>query len=114
MTATFGSFGGRSFAGGGMSSFARTAPGGGVGAIQPNRTAGNLARGRFGPGFRHGRHFFAGGYFGPGFYDDYWDYPDYAYYDYPDYYGYDSNCYIVNRRVHTTHGWRIRPVQVCS
>ena len=44
------------------------------------------------------------------------DYDDYAY-DYP--YGYDSyydngNCYVVQRRVHTAHGWRRQPVQVCG
>jgi hypothetical protein len=36
-------------------------------------------------------------------------YPDYAYNDYYD----DSGCYVVNRRVLTSYGWRIRPVQVC-
>ncbi len=55
--------------------------------------------------------FFVGGFFGPGFYDDYYDYPYYvaddSYYD-------DGNCYVVRRRVHTRHGWRIQPVQVCG
>ena len=53
----------------------------------------------------------AGGFFGPGYYDDYWDYPDYAYNDY--YYD-NGGCYIVHRRVHTPYGWRIRPVEVCG
>ncbi|WP_426440126.1 hypothetical protein [Bradyrhizobium genosp. P] len=53
--------------------------------------------------------------------DGLWVYPhgyhdDYAYYDCP--YSYDDSyydngsCHVVNRRVHTTHGWRTRPVQV--
>jgi hypothetical protein len=66
---------------------------------------------RFHRGFHHGRRFFAGGFFGPGFYDDYYDYPYYAgddsYYD-------NGNCYIVQRRVHTRHGWHLLPVQVCG
>jgi hypothetical protein len=48
---------------------------------------------------------------------------DDGYYDYP--YGYDpyatsdsyydnGDCYVVQRRVHTTHGWRRQPVQVCG
>ena len=46
-------------------------------------------------------------------YDDY-DY-GYPYYDYV--YGdsdYGNGCYMVERRVHTRHGWRTRPVQVCG
>jgi len=48
---------------------------------------------------------------------------DDGYYDYP--YGYDpyatsdsyydnGDCYVVQRRVHTVHGWRTKPVQVCG
>jgi hypothetical protein len=51
------------------------------------------------------------GLYGPYGYDDYgYGYP-YAYND-----SYDDNgdCYVVRRRVHTTHGWRVRPVEVCS
>jgi hypothetical protein len=47
-------------------------------------------------------------------YGDY-DY-DYPYYDYAyddSYYG-DGGCYVVQRRVHTRYGWRIRPIQVCG
>jgi len=58
-------------------------------------------------GFRHGRRFFVGGFVGPGYYDDYYDYPYYvaddSYYD-------DGGCYVVRRRVHTRHGWRFQPV----
>ena len=58
-----------------------------------------------------------GGYY-PYYYDDYsYDYPygygysPYAYEDTP----YDNgSCYVVQRRVHTAHGWRQRPVQVCG
>lgn len=108
-----GSFGGANFAArgtpsGNFNSFAR-APAGNVGAVQGNRFAnGNV--GRFGHnGFHHRGAFFAGGFWGPGY--DYWDYPDYAYDD--SYYD-NGACYIVQRRVHTPYGWRIRPVQVCS
>ena len=38
-------------------------------------------------------------------------YPDYAYDD--SYYD-DGGCYMVQRRVHTRYGWRLRPVQVCG
>ena len=40
----------------------------------------------------------------------------YPYYDYgydDSYYG-DGGCYVVQRRVHTRFGRRIRPVQVCA
>jgi hypothetical protein len=102
-----GGFGGH--AGGFGSSFARTAPGGGVGMVQGNRFAGNFGHRGFhdGRGFRRG--FVAGGWWGPGY--DYWDYPDYAYDD--TYYD-NGGCYIVQRRVHTAYGWRVRPIQVCG
>ena len=64
--------------------------------------------------FRDRRNF---GFFGVGIgvgypYDYYGDYPyDYAYNDY--YYD-DGGCYVVQRRVATPYGWRIRPVQVCG
>jgi hypothetical protein len=64
-------------------------------------------------GFRHGRGFALGvigaGVYPYGYYDDY--YPDYAY---DDSYTDDGGCYVVQRRVHTRHGWRLQPVQVCS
>jgi hypothetical protein len=71
-------------------------------------------------GFR-GRRFGFGYGLGYGLYDDYgpWAYDDY--YDYPYYgYGYDDSypdnggCYVVQRRIHTKQGYRVRPVQVCS
>ena len=107
-----GSFGARTVGGGNFSNSFAHAPANNVavGAVQGNRFAstsfGHMGHGRFDHGFRHHRHFFAGGFVG-----DYWDYPDYAYDD-----SYDDNggCYIVQRRVHTSHGWRVRPVQVCG
>jgi hypothetical protein len=70
-----------------------------------------------GRGFHHGRGFALGafgvglgyGLYGP--YDDYYDYPDYAY---DDSYSDNGGCYVVQRRIHTRYGWRLRPVQVCD
>jgi hypothetical protein len=116
-----GGFAGRGFGGGGNfgGSFARGAAVGavaGVGAAQGGRFAnGGFNHGGFNHGrFDHGRRFFAGGF--GGYYDGYWDYPDYAYDDsYYDNGGYDDGgCYVVQRRVHTSYGWRVRPVQVCG
>jgi hypothetical protein len=70
----------------------------------------------FHPGFHRGFHHrfpvgtFAAG-IGYGIYDPYAYYgDDYAYNDYYD----DGGCYVVQRRVHTRYGWRLRPVQVCG
>jgi hypothetical protein len=82
--------------------------------------SGNFRGGGFRHGFRHGRGFGIGafgiglgyGLYGPyGYYDDYYDYPDYAY---DDAYYDNGGCYVVQRRVRTPYGWRIRPIQVCS
>jgi hypothetical protein len=91
-------------------SFAHAAPTGSFSAVQGNRFAGGrMGRGfDHDRGFRHHRGFFVGDDFYAG---DYWDYPDYAYDD--SYYD-NGNCYIVQRRVHTSYGWRVRPVQVCG
>jgi hypothetical protein len=43
-----------------------------------------------------------------------YDYCDPYTYDDAYYYDDDGSCYVVQRRVHTTHGWRLRPVQVCD
>jgi hypothetical protein len=65
----------------------------------------------FGHGFHHGRGFVIGGAgLGYGYYDPYAYYGD----DYDSYYGDDGGCYVVQQRVHTRYGWRIRPVQVCG
>jgi hypothetical protein len=90
---------------------------------------------RDGGGFRDrgGFHDRDGGFRGRGFHDrdrdfgrrfGFYPYDDYAY-DYPYGYGYspygyndayydNGSCYVVRRRVHTTHGWRLQPRQVCG
>jgi hypothetical protein len=97
----------------------RTAAIGGAGtfnrgaAFGPGRYGGwgRFHHGRFNHGFR--RPFFVGSAFGLGLYGAYPYYYDdyYPYYAYDDYYA--DGCYVVNRRVHTRYGWRLRPVQVC-
>ena len=75
--------------------------------------AGGFHNGGFGRGFHggFGRRFAFGSGLGYGFYPyDYYDsysYDPYAYYD-------DGGCYVQQRRVHTSHGWRTQPVQVCG
>ena len=46
----------------------------------------------------------------------YYGYYPYGYYPYAssDSYADDGSCYVVQRRVHTKHGWRLQPRQVCS
>ena len=39
--------------------------------------------------------------------------PYYANYGYDDGYDY-GGCYVVQQRVMTPYGWRLRPVQVCD
>src|SRR6266403_2108096 len=76
--------------------------------------------GSFHHGFHHHGRRFAFGAFALGLGYPYASYDDYDYgYPYYDYanddsdYG-DGGCYVVQRRVHTRHGWRTRPVQVCG
>ena len=83
----------------------------------PGRFA-SVAPGRFHHGrFHHGFHrrpFFVASGFGLGLYGAYPYYDDYyPYYAYNDDY-YDDGCYVVQRRVYTRYGWRLRPVQVCG
>ena len=117
--ASFGAarIGGSAFQGGVSNSFARSTAIGPAGvqgnrfaAVQGNRFAANGFRH---DGFRHhhGRRFFVGGFVGPGYYDDYYDYP---YYTADDSYYDNGGCYVVQRRVHTRYGWRLRPIQVCG
>jgi hypothetical protein len=71
--------------------------------------------GSFHHGFHHrGRGFALGLGYPYAYYGDY-DY-DYPYYDsaYDDSYYGDGGCYVVQRRVHTRYGWRVRAVQVCG
>jgi uncharacterized membrane protein len=69
--------------------------------------------GHGGGGF-HGGGFRGGGFRGGGFGFGYWG-PGYGY---PyGYIGYDDDvpsCYLVQRRILTRHGWRIRRVEVCG
>jgi hypothetical protein len=102
-----GGHGGGSFA---MGGFNRGAMAGGFRSAEGFRGRGfgfrghDFGRRRFGFGF--------GGY--PyDYYDDY-AYGDYYPYAYNDTYYDNGNCYVVQRRVHTTHGWRVQPVQVCG
>jgi hypothetical protein len=71
---------------------------------------GGFTGGFHGRGFHNGfgrRFAFGSGLgYGPYAYDGYYDDP-YEYYD-------DGGCYVVQRRVHTKHGWRRQPVQVCG
>jgi len=128
VAAARGGFGGGGFHGGGMGGGFRSAAIGG-GGFRPAAIGGGgfpnrnfAAHGFGGRGFHHGFHrhgfplaAFAAGV-GYGFYDPY-DYgygygnPDYAYDD--SYYD-DGGCYVVQRRVLTSYGWRFRPVQVCN
>jgi hypothetical protein len=111
--------GGGGFGGGGFArsaavggNFARSAAIGGAGAVAFNHFHG----GDFHHGF-HRRGFIGGfGYDGPYAYDDgYGYYDDPSYYTDNSYYQDDSNgCYIVQQRVHTRYGWRLRPTQVCG
>jgi len=98
-----GGFGGGGFHGGGFAG----------GGFRGGGFAGGFHNGGFGRGFHggFGRRFAFGSGLGYGFYPyDYYD--DYAYDPYANYD--DGGCYVVQRRVHTTHGWRLQPVQVCG
>jgi len=59
----------------------------------------------------YGHRFAFGSGLGYGFYpyDYYDDYSDYTYDPYA-YYDDGGGCYVVQRRVHTSHGWRHQPV----
>ncbi len=69
-------------------------------------------------GFRGHDRDFDHRFIGYGFYDNYpYDdsYPyDYSYADGGDSYYDNGGCYLVRRRVHTTHGWHTRLAQVCG
>jgi hypothetical protein len=56
------------------------------------------------------------GFFPYGYYDDYaYDDPYGSYpYAYNDGYYDNGSCHVVQRRLHTSHGWRLCPVQVCG
>jgi hypothetical protein len=105
--------------------------GGGHGGGFGGHGGGFGGHGGFGGGGFHGGGFHGGGFHGGGFHRGfgigafglgvglgYGLYgPGYYGYDSPyygDYYADEGSCYIVRRRVHTRHGWRIRPVEVCN
>src|SRR5580704_17712453 len=77
--------------------------GGGVGGFHGGGFGGFHHHG-LGPGFGVGLGL---GFYAPYYYGDY--YPDYGYEE-----GDEGQCYLVRRRVHTRHGWRLRSVQVCQ
>src|SRR6267154_1114807 len=96
--------------------------GGGIGG--GFHDGGGFRGGGFRGGEFHGRGFhdrdfgrrFGFGFYPYDYYDDYaYDYP-YGYYPYAssDSYADSGSCYVVQRRVHTTHGWRLQPRQVCG
>jgi hypothetical protein len=97
--------------GGGMGAGAHFS--GGMGGGGPHFSGGmgggpHLGGGpHFGGGSFH-HHRFGG--IGFGFYGPYYG----DYYPYQGYYEGDSDCYLVRRRVHTRHGWRLRTVEVCQ
>ena len=90
-----GGFGGGGFHGGNMA-------GGFHGGFGGFRGSGLYGHGFHGRGF--GNRFAFGTGLGYGFYDPY----------YYDSYAEGDGCYVVQRRVHTAHGWRRQPVQVCG
>jgi hypothetical protein len=119
-----GGFGGGGFGGGGGFHGGGVGGGGFHGAMAGGFRDGGGFHDR-GGGFFSGRGFHGRGRdfgrrFGFGFYpyDDYaYDYPyEYGYYpySYSDAYYDNGSCYVVQRRVHTTHGWRLQPLQVCG
>jgi hypothetical protein len=93
----------------------------GSGGFRRGAFAANGFRGGgFHHGFHHDGHRFAFGAFAVGLGYPYayyggndYDYPDYDY-AHDDSYSEDGGCYVVQRRMHTRSGWRIRPVQVCG
>ena len=90
-----------------------------VGLLSPSVAS---ARDRFGvhDGGFHGA-FHGGGLHGHGLAFEFGFYTPYALhgaYGYPNAYidddDDDTRCYVVRRRVHTRHGWRLRPFRVCG
>jgi hypothetical protein len=113
-----GGFGGGGFHAGGLGGgFHGGGLGGGGIGMGGRRFAGGVHQdsGLRGRGFHdHGGRFRFGSGLGYGAYGPYGYYDDYAYdYPYDSYYD-NGDCYVVQRRVHTAHGWRQRPVQVCG
>jgi hypothetical protein len=118
---------------------ARGGGGDGGGGFHGGGMGGGGFHGGMAGGFRDGGGFHDrdGGFRGRGFHDrdrdfgrrfgfgyGFYPYDDYAYdypygsghypYAYNDAYYENGSCYVIQRRVHTTHGWRLQPRQVCS
>jgi hypothetical protein len=112
-----GGFGGGGFHGGGLGGGGVHVGGVASEGFPGSRVAGGVHEGGGlrGRGFHdHGGRFRFGSRLGFGPYGPYGYYDDYAYdYPYDSYYD-NGGCYVVQRRVHTVHGWRQRPVQVCG
>src|SRR5882757_334795 len=99
--------------------------GGGGGGFHGGGMGGGGFHGGMAGGFRDGGGFHDrdGGFRGHGFHDrdrdfgrrrfsfGFYPYDDYSYND--EYYD-NGSCYVVQRRVHTRHGWRLQPRQVCG
>src|SRR5712691_7032187 len=90
--------------------------GGGGGAFRGGMAFhdGSFRSGESGRGFDHGRGFGHDRDFGRRFGFGFGGYDPYDNYAYDDSYYDNGNCYVVQRRVHTTHGWRRQPVRVCG
>jgi hypothetical protein len=101
--------GGGGFHGGGMGISGGGFHGGGFGRSMAFHDGGFRGGEFHGHGFDHDRDF--GRRFGFGGYVPYDYYDNYAYGD--TYYD-NGSCYVIQRRVHTTQGWRRQPVQVCG
>ncbi len=108
-----GGFGGGGFHGGSISSGFHA--GNMAGGFHGGSSFGGA--GFHGHGFRgraFGNRFAFGAGLGYGFYDPYY-YDGYGYpYASSDSYAENGGCYVVQRRMHTAHGWRRQPVQVCG
>jgi hypothetical protein len=88
-----------------------------VGLLSPSVASARDGFGGHGGGF-HGA-FHGGGLHGHGLAFEFGLYTPYALhgaYGYPNAYSDDDDtgCYVVQRRVHTRHGWRLRPFEVCG
>jgi hypothetical protein len=115
-----GGFGGGGFHGGGIGGGFRG--GNMAGGFHGGSSFGGFRGGGFHDRGFHGRGFGSRFAFGTGL--GYGAYDPYYYDDYSDGYGYpyasgdsyaeSDGCYLVQRRVHTAHGWRRQPVQVCG
>jgi hypothetical protein len=101
--------GGSGFHGGGMGISGGGFHGGGFGRSMAFHDGGFRGGEFHGHGFDHDRDF--GRRFGFGGYVPYDYYDNYAY---GDTYFDNGSCYVIQRRVHTTQGWRRQPVQVCG